>query len=188
MQLWRIRVSLQANESATRGVAPTIASVVGLGVGTLAAYGQPNDQLLFYEINPLVIQLASKQFTFLSRSLAKIDVVSGDARLSLEREAPQHFDLLVLDAFSGDSIPVHLLTREAMELYLRHLKPDGMIAVHVSNRYIDLLPVVSQLGNAFQLHQAKVIQDQYVLAPKGKDAFPVWTDDYNNLFQFLRRM
>ncbi len=201
---------------ASRREHPIKVGVVGLGVGTLAAYGQPSDHLLFYEINPLVIQLASKQFTFLSRSLAKIDVVSGDARLSLEREAPQHFDLLVLDAFSGDSIPVHLLTREAMELYLRHLKPDGMIAVHVSNRYIDLLPVVSQLGNAFQLHQAKVNQDQshfleispsdwillapnaatlrhpelnqYVLAPKGKDAFPVWTDDYNNLFQFLRRM
>ncbi len=199
---------------ASRRENPLKVGVVGLGVGTLAAYGQPGDHFLFYEINPLDIQLANMPFTFLSHSPATIDVVSGDARLSLEREAPQNFDILVLDAFSGDSIPVHLLTREAMELYLRHLKPDGIIAVHVSNRYVDLLPVVSQLGNAFQLHQANVTQNeflnleisvsdwmllapnaatlrhpelnQYVFAPKGVEAFPVWTDDYNNLFQILR--
>jgi SAM-dependent methyltransferase len=127
--------------------------LVGLGTGTLAAYGRSGDQLRIYEINPAVEQLARDPFTHLARSPAKIDVVMGDARLSLEREfaagGSQQFDLLALDAFSSDAIPVHLLTREAVALYLRHLRPDGMLAVHISNRYLNLEPVVRALAQEF---------------------------------------
>jgi SAM-dependent methyltransferase len=116
--------------------------VIGLGIGTLARYGQKGDHYSFYEINPLVVDLAKKLFDFLGQSEAQVDIVPGDGRLSLERQAPQGFDVLVLDAFSGDAIPVHLLTREAFELYFRHLKPQGILAIHVSNRLLDLPPVV----------------------------------------------
>ena len=188
--------------------------VVGLGVGTIAAYGQAGDTIRFYEINPLVIGLAHDPFTFLSNSPATTEVVSGDARLSLEREQPQRFDLLVLDAFSGDSIPVHLLTLEAMAVYLRHMKPDGVIAIHVSNRYVNLAPVVDRLAATNKLHQWMILQDemkylelaasQWILlaadphafehpdlqangeAPKSWPEFAVWTDDFNNLFELLQ--
>ena len=116
--------------------------VIGLGAGTLALYGRAGDHYSFYEINPLVIDLARTQFDFISRCAAQLEIIPGDARLSLERQAPQQFDVLVVDAFSGDAIPVHLLTREAFQLYFRHLKPQGVLAVHVSNRYLDLPPVV----------------------------------------------
>jgi spermidine synthase len=116
--------------------------VIGLGIGTLARYGQKGDHYSFYEINPLVVDLANKLFDFLGRSEAQVDIVPGDGRLSLERQSPQGFDVLVVDAFSGDAIPVHLLTREAFELYFRHLNPQGVLAIHVSNRLLDLPPVV----------------------------------------------
>jgi SAM-dependent methyltransferase len=202
--------------SALRTSQPLRVGVVGLGAGTLAAYSQAGDTFRFYEINPLVIALARSPFTFLSHSPANIDVISGDARISLEREESQQFDILVLDAFSGDSIPVHLLTREAMEVYLRHLKPDGLIAIHVSNRYVDLFPVVDRLAAANQLNQLAISQDEYanlelspsqwiLLAPtqktldrpglrnfgkepKSQPNFPLWTDEYNNLFQLLRQI
>ena len=202
--------------TALRTSQPMKVGVVGLGAGTLAAYGQEGDAFRFYEINPLVIELARTPFTFLSHSPAHIDVISGDARISLEREVSQQFDILVLDAFSGDSIPVHLLTREAMEVYLRHLKPDGLIAIHVSNRYVNLYPVVDRLAAANKLHQLAIIQDEAIyleispsewilLAPaestldrpvlrifgkelKSHPNFPLWTDEYNNLFQLLRRV
>ncbi len=202
--------------SALRTSQPLRVGVVGLGAGTLAAYSQAGDTFRFYEINPLVIALARSPFTFLSHSPANIDVISGDARISLEREESQQFDILVLDAFSGDSIPVHLLTREAMEVYLRHLKPDGLIAIHVSNRYVDLFPVVDRLAAANQLNQLAMSQDEYanleltpsewiLLAPAQKTLdraglrnfgreptsqpnFPLWTDEYNNLFQLLRQI
>jgi hypothetical protein len=119
---------------------------VGLGAGTLATYGQQGDRIRFYEISPNVAQLARSHFTFLSNSAAQVDVVLGDGRLSLERELAQGFDLLVLDAFSGDSIPTHLLTDEAMATYLRHLARDGVIAIHVSNSHLDLEPVVRALA------------------------------------------
>ena len=119
---------------------------IGLGVGTLATYGRPGDRIRFYELSPDVLRIARRYFTFLSDSAAHVDVVLGDARLSLEREPDQHFDLLVLDAFSGDSIPTHLLTDQAMNTYLRHLGPDGVIAVHVSNNHLDLQPVVRALA------------------------------------------
>ena len=185
---------------------------MGLGVGTIAAYGQAGDTMRFYEINPLVIDLAKEPFTFLSKSPATVEVISGDARLSLERESPQQFDVLVLDAFSGDSIPVHLLTREAMEIYLRHMKPDGIIAIHVSNRYVNLAPVVDRLAAANSLLQWTITNNEssylelaasewvllsgtaqafnglqdYGVAPKSWPDFEAWTDDYNNLFELLQ--
>jgi len=112
---------------------PRRIGVVGLGAGTVAAYAQAGDYVRMYEINPEVKRLATTRFTYLSNCLGRVEVVLGDARLSLEREPPQEFDLLVLDAFSSDAIPVHLLTREAFGLYERHLRPGGMIAAHISN-------------------------------------------------------
>jgi SAM-dependent methyltransferase len=124
--------------------------VIGLGTGTLAAYGRAGDYFRFYEINPLVLRLARTEFTFLNDCKAKLDVAMGDARLSLENEAAkginEHFDVLAVDAFSSDSIPVHLLTHEAMQVYRKHLNPDGVLAVHISNRYLDLQPVVRDLA------------------------------------------
>lgn len=121
---------------------PRRVGVVGLGAGTVAAYGRSGDVYRFYELSPDVARIAQEHFSFLRESLATVEVVLGDARLSLEREDPQAYDLIVLDAFSGDAIPVHLLTREAFELYRRHLRPGGVIAAHVSNRFVDLRPVV----------------------------------------------
>jgi hypothetical protein len=120
--------------------------IVGLGIGTLAAYAEPNDRLRFYEINPDVIELAATSFEFLRSSRAPWEIVLGDARLKLEQEPPQGFDVLVLDAFSSDSIPVHLLTAEAFAVYDRHLKPEGVIAINVSNHHLDLAGVVSLLA------------------------------------------
>jgi hypothetical protein len=134
--------------------------VVGLGTGTMAAFGRPGDYLRIYEINPEVQRLATSQFTYLTNCPAKVDVALGDARLSMEREAPQQFDLLALDAFSSDAIPVHLLTREAFELYNRHLKTNGIIAVHISNHYLDLEPVVVNLARHFNYQLAMIDYDE----------------------------
>lgn len=122
---------------------PLRAGVIGLGAGTIAAYGRAGDVFTFYEINPLVARIAQQDFTFLRDSKARIALELGDARLTLERQAPQEFDVLAVDAFSSDSIPVHLLTVEAFELYFRHLRRDGILAVHISNRYLYLEPVVA---------------------------------------------
>jgi spermidine synthase len=123
--------------------------VIGLGTGTLASYGQEGDYIRFYEINPEVIRLSDKYFTYRKDSPARIEVVLGDARVSMERERQrnesQHFDVLAVDAFSSDAIPVHLLTRECFQDYLFHLKKDGILAIHISNRYFDLGPVVRNL-------------------------------------------
>jgi SAM-dependent methyltransferase len=132
--------------------------VVGLGTGTMAAWGRAGDVVRFYDINPQVRRLAESRFTYLKQCPAKVEIVMGDARLSLEAEPPQHYDVLALDAFSGDAIPVHLLTKEAGEIYLRHLKPDGVLAVHISNRYLDLEPVVLNLARRLKL-SAAVISD-----------------------------
>src|SRR5258706_16000426 len=110
---------------------------------------------MFYEINPLVRKLAETEFAFLRESEARIEIHMGDARLSLEREPPQAFDVLAVDAFSGDAIPVHLLTREAFELYFRHLRPGGVLAVHISNNYLDLQPVV--VSAATELRKTAVV-------------------------------
>jgi hypothetical protein len=133
---------------------------VGLGAGTLAAYGRPGDTFRFYEINPDVLAYAKEHFTFLKDSVAAVEHVVGDARLSLEREPDQRFDLLVLDAFNGDAIPVHLLTREAFDLYRRHVKPDGVIAVHITNQHLDLRPVVRAGAEHLGLKTRFVLDDQ----------------------------
>ena len=133
---------------------PRRIGVVGLGVGTLAAYARPGDELRFYEINPAVIDLAQRFFDYLPACRGRIEVVEGDARILLEQESAQAFDVLVLDAFSSDSIPVHLLTREAFAVYLRHVKPDGVLAVHISNVHVDLSPVVAGQATHFGLAMA----------------------------------
>lgn len=117
--------------------------LVGLGVGTLATYGRTGDTYRFYELAPQVLQMAQRHFTYLSDSAATVQTALGDARLVLEREPPQRLDLLAVDAFSSDSIPAHLITREAMAVYSRHLRAGGVVAIHVSNRYLDLAPVVA---------------------------------------------
>ncbi|HEV2351980.1 MAG TPA: fused MFS/spermidine synthase [Terriglobia bacterium] len=188
--------------------------VIGLGAGTIAVYGRPGDLYTFYEINPLDIQLAHTEFTFLSDSPAKIEIIPGDARLSLERQANQNFDVLAVDAFSGDAIPIHLLTQEAFILYFRHLKPDGVLAVHVSNRYLDLKPVVQRVAESlgkksgFVRNQPDahnyIYPAEWMLVSSSKAFFnkpdiqkaltPLpamprtrfWTDDYSSLFGVLK--
>ena len=119
--------------------------IVGLGTGTLATYGKQGDTFRFYEINPEVIRLADKFFSFRRDSAARVEVVAGDARIVLENELrmnnPQQFDVLIVDAFSSDAIPIHLLTRECFSAYRRHLKPDGLLLLHITNRFLDLEPV-----------------------------------------------
>jgi len=139
---------------------PRHIGVVGLGTGTLAAYGRPGDLVRIYEINPEVERIATSRFTYLRDCQAKVEVVLGDARLSMEREPPQQFDLLALDAFSSDAIPVHLLTREAFETYERHLKPGGVIAVHISNHFLDLEPVVLNVAQHFKFYFAIIDYDE----------------------------
>src|ERR1051326_6211762 len=134
-------VGIAVREKQKRG--PMRVGVIGLGTGTLSAYGRAGDYYRFYEINPLVPGIARTLFTYLNDCPAKVEIVMGDARLSLERQPDQQFDVLAVDAFSSDSIPVHLLTKEAMLLFYRHLKPDGILAVHISNRYLDLQPVLA---------------------------------------------
>jgi len=146
-------VGLAINHLTEKG--PKRLGVVGLGTGSLAAYGAAADYVRIYEINPAVERLARESFTYLAQCPAKLEVIMGDARLMMERELalgqPQSLDLLALDAFSSDAIPVHLLTREAFGIYLKHLKPDGVIAIHISNRYLDLQPVVERLAQEFGL-------------------------------------
>jgi hypothetical protein len=195
---------------------PRRIGVVGLGTGTMAAFGRAGDYLRFYEINPQVQAVANSWFSYLPKCLGKVDVAPGDARLSLERESPQHFDLLVLDAFSSDAIPVHLLTKEAFEVYGRHLNPNGIIAVHISNHYLDLEPVVVNLARHFGYKLASIDyeetdeewwlygstwvllshSDQIINRPEIRNAastvhtnsirVPLWTDDFASLFQILR--
>jgi len=193
---------------------PKTVGVIGLGAGTLAAYGNPGDSFQFYEINPQVIELAKSSFTFLRDSKATISIVTGDARLSLERETGPIYDVFLADAFSGDAIPVHLLTKESFDLYLRHLKPSGILAVHVSNQYLDLAPVVAQLASTHGLmarlvHSPKdearlYSQADWIVMTRDASFFTkpeiasaakpieerpglrLWTDDYNNLLQVLR--
>ena len=192
---------------------PVRVGVIGLGTGTLAAYGRAGDYVRFYEINPLVLRLADTEFTFLKICRGRVDVAMGDARLSLERESPEDFDVLAVDAFSSDAIPVHLLTREAFVLYFRHLKPDGVLAVHVSNKHLDLTPVVklaaASLGKDARMVDTEdeandVFGSTWVLVTSNTGFFDgplmrtaavavplprkmrMWTDDYSNLFQILK--
>ena len=189
--------------------------IIGLGAGTLATYGQPGDRFTFFEINPLVIQVASSQFDFLRGSKAHIDMIPGDARISLEHLPSQNFDVLMADAFSGDAIPVHLLTRESFALYFRHLKPDGLLAIHISNKFLDLKPVVEAAAQSLGVESKAITNDadqkNYVYTATwvllyrqgssfdqhdGNDALPhwsrsnvvvrPWTDDYGSLLKVLR--
>ncbi len=200
---------------------PVRLGAVGLGTGTLAAYARPGDYVRFYEINPQVLQIAENTdyFTYLNdcRQRTHCDVVLGDARLSFQRElqqqSPQAFDVLVLDAFSGDAIPVHLLTREAFAIYLKHIKQSGIIAVHISNRYVDLEPVVLRLADQWGLYAGKfenhsdpkklVYSSTWILLTPSQSTAaampeknrrnpadfrraPLWTDHYSNLLAVLR--
>ena len=190
--------------------------VVGLGIGTLATYLQPGDDIHFYEINPEVLQLATSRFTYLTNCHGKVEVTLGDARLSLEREPSQDFDLLVLDAFNSDAPPVHLLTREAFAIYERHLKTNGVIAVDISNRFLDFEPAVINLARHFNYktaiiddcgvynkwwnyssvwmllsHNEEIINSPAVhLAARPLQTnwvgIPLWTDDFASLFQIIR--
>jgi hypothetical protein len=125
--------------------------VVGLGVGTLASYARPRDNLRFYELDPNVIDLARRDFTFLQDAPASVTVVEGDGRLALAREAPHAFDVLVLDAFTSDAVPVHLLTHEAFEIYARQLAPRGILLANVSNRHLAVDRVVRASADAIGL-------------------------------------
>jgi len=138
---------------------PRNIGVIGLGTGTLATYGTANDHICFYEINPLVRPIAQNLFTYLRDSPAQITFADGDARTSLTRESPQNFDVLAIDAFSGDAIPLHLLTTEAIALYKKHLAPNGVLAFHVSNQYLNLPPEIAQLATAANM-QSKLIESQ----------------------------
>ncbi|HKX37325.1 MAG TPA: fused MFS/spermidine synthase, partial [Burkholderiales bacterium] len=141
------------------GERPARVGIIGLGVGTIAAYGKPGDLYRFYDIDSRVMQIALHEFTYLGDSQAKIELALGDARLALEREPPRRFDVLAVDAFSSDAIPVHLITREALGVYLKHVKPDGIVAFHVSNRFLDLIPVVARLAREHGVHVVLVSDD-----------------------------
>jgi hypothetical protein len=149
---------------------PRKVGIIGLGAGSIIAYARKGDTFRFYEINPQVIDVAKKEFTFMQDTPSKIEVVLGDGRLSLEREPNQQFDVLAMDAFSGDSIPMHLLTRQAMEIYLRHLKPGGVLAFQATNRFINIAPIVASLAAEFGL-AAVLVSD----LPDSEEGPNYWT-------------
>lgn len=188
--------------------------VVGMGTGTVAAYGGKGQVFRFYDINPGIVRIARQHFHFLEDMEGRggtVEVALGDARQSLEREEPQRFDVLLLDAFSGDSVPVHLLTREAFEVYRRHMKPDGIIAVHVSNAYLALAPVVERVAGTVGMKTTRVLTPldgfdeatDYVLVTNNEtflnanppddpekdepEAPTLWTDRRHNLFEILMK-
>jgi hypothetical protein len=194
---------------------PRRIGILGLGCGTLAAYGHDGDVIRIYEINPQVMRIAQTEFTYLKDTKAVVQVAMGDGRLVLESERSQQFDILVMDAFSGDSVPVHLITREAFADYFRHLKPDGIVAVNISNAYLDLEPVMARAAAAFG--KTALVYDfdpdpedpvcfgcswalimdpatlnlhpglrKYARVLEPKARFRTWTDDYSNMFGILR--
>jgi spermidine synthase len=186
---------------------------IGLGTGTLAAYGEPGDVFRFYEIDPRVEVIAKNVFTYLRDSRARIEIAHGDARLSMEAEPPENYDVIAVDAFSGDAIPVHLLTAEAIQLYRRHLAPGGIIAFHISNTYLRLAPVVQAQADHAGLHAVLVTtednddtgafssdwvlvtaNEKFLALPEIADAsakiepkpgLRLWTDDYSSLLPIL---
>jgi spermidine synthase len=196
-----------------RGDAALRIGAVGLGIGTIAAYTRPGDGLVFYEIDPDVIDIAQRRFHFLTAAPGRVLHVLGDGRLSLQRQTPQGFDLVVLDAFSGDSIPIHLLTVQALEVYRRHLAPGGIITIHISNQYLDLEPLVASLADELGMsivsihRQADESLGAYASlwvalwdrglpplvdpSPFGQAPGPrrvrPWTDDYSNLLGVVKR-
>ncbi len=192
---------------------PLKVGVIGLGAGTLAVYGAKGDTYRFYDINPDVIDVAQREFSYLKDSDAAIELPLGDARLVLEREPPQNFDVLAIDAFSSDAIPVHLITSEALAIYLKHMKPGGVIAFHVTNRFLDLVPVVDALAKEHGLHalwiadngdESLASRSDWVLLSRDTELlnrseladaassivarpdWRLWTDSFNNLFQVLK--
>ncbi|HLY62041.1 MAG TPA: fused MFS/spermidine synthase [Terriglobia bacterium] len=194
---------------------PVRVGVIGLGAGVLLAYGRTGDVYRLYEINPLVVKIARSDFSFYDHSPADKQILMGDARLTLEHQESQQFDLLAVDAFSGDAIPVHLLTREAMALYFRHLKPNGILAVHVSNHYLDLEPVCARgaeaLGKKAMMidddppeesflfwsdwilissdpawFQKSSFDDADMEPATAPHGFHAWTDDYSSIYKILK--
>jgi hypothetical protein len=194
-------------------VRPRNIGVIGLGAGTLAAYGQPGDRIRFYEINPAVVPIAQNVFTYIRESAAQVTIVGGDARTELTREAPQQFDVLVVDAFTGDAIPLHLLTTQALALYRKHLASGGIIAFHISNQHVDLEPALALLAQSAGMKAmrfssaANEDQDEFVAhwvlltydgdffaqpdvaaagrAPVFRPGLRLWTDDYSSLLPLL---
>jgi hypothetical protein len=194
---------------------PRRIGILGLGCGTLAAYGRAGDTLRIYEINPKVLEIANRDFTYLKDTAANVEVAMGDGRLVLESEPPQQFDMLVMDAFSGDSVPVHLITKEAFATYFRHLKPNGILAVNISNSYLDLEPVMERAASAFHklglvYHWRPPNDDAFCFACSWtlimdsatadahpelrqratvlhpKRPFRIWTDEFSNMFSILK--
>jgi hypothetical protein len=187
--------------------------VIGLGAGTLAAYGRPGDRIRFYDINPAVPAIAQHTFTYIRDSLAQVQIVEGDARASLARESPQHFDVLVVDAFSGDAIPIHLLTTEALALYRRHLAQNGVLAFHISNLHVDPAPTLALLAESAGMQARRIsnrpagqpgeFASSWILMtgnqdffarpelsavahrPEAKPGMQVWTDDYSALLPLI---
>ncbi len=189
--------------------------VIGMGTATLAAYGEAGQTYRFYEINPDMVKVAETYFTYLSDMRArgaKYELALGDARLMMAKEPDQQYDALVLDAFSGDSVPAHLITKEAFTIYQRHMKPQGVIAVHITNHYLNLAPVVERLAKEFGYLTTRICVDpkdkpghyqpDYLLLSKDAEFIkahppvppsyahdipniPLWTDHAHNLFQIL---
>lgn len=213
-----IGLAIRHHQRRLRGE-PLRLGFVGLGAGTLATYAARADSVRFYEIDPDIIALSSGPapiFTYLRDCPGSVEVALGDARVNLEREPAQGFDVLAIDAFSSDSIPVHLLTVEAVELYLRHLRgPDSVLAIHISNRYLDLDPVVRAIARHLGLVTIRiddaenndmvyssdwmlVVRDPAALAapeilatpgqpvPDETRPWPLWTDAYSNLLQVFK--
>jgi SAM-dependent methyltransferase len=162
--------------------APRKVGVIGLGAGSIIAYARKGDVFRFYEINPQVVELAQHEFSFIADTPARIEIVLGDGRLSLEREQSQQFDVLAMDAFSGDSIPLHLLTREAMAIYLRHLKPGGVIAFQATNRFINIAPIVASLAAEKGL-AAVLISD----VPDNEEGPDYWTSSTDQILVTANR-
>jgi hypothetical protein len=205
-----------ARAIAAKGAAgPIRIGVIGLGAGVTATLARAGDTLHYYEINPLVVDFAYRDFGFLRACPANPQVTLGDARLVLNALPSESLDVMVLDAFSSDSIPVHLLTREAFAIYLRHLKPDAAMVIHISNRFLDLEPVVAQaakeigwpgmtvvddggdenyysastwvvLSRSATIFKHANFQDEFVDAVRGRPNFRAWTDDYSNIIQILK--
>jgi hypothetical protein len=194
---------------------PRRIGILGLGSGTLAAYGRAGDTIRIYEINPLIVNLANTQFSYLKGTAAKVELAMGDGRLNLEAEPSQQFDILVMDAFSGDSVPVHLITSEAFRTYFRDLKPNGILVVNITNNYLDLRPVMERSaaavgklayaydyesetddGVCFSSSWALIMDrntwdDLPALHADGTLLHPVakfrpWTDDFSNMLSILR--
>ena len=188
--------------------------VIGLGTGTIAVYGNPGDTIKFYEINRAVEKIALSRFTYLGDSRAYMEIMRGDARVTLAAEQPQRYDVLIVDAFSGDAVPAHLLTVQALEIYRRHLAPGGIVAFHVSNRFLSLAPVLAQLAHNAGMQAVRITNpedakhdtflSEWVLVTSNAEflanpavvsarqsieippGLRLWTDDYSSLFPIIQ--